>query len=77
MVTVVRAQREKWWTDCQEEKIRESFLGQVIFSEWLYRIYLKKGLGGCNLLWNVGQVTWRCTFIESTLLFLRLCVRGQ
>ena len=70
MVRVVSAQREKLWIDCQEGKIRESFLGQVIFSEWLYRIYLKKGFDGCNLVGNVGQMTWRCTFIESTLIFL-------
>lgn len=69
MVRVVRAQREKLWTDCQEGKIRESFLGQIIFSEWLYRIYLKKGLDGYNLIGSVGQATW----LEDALLLKVLC----
>lgn len=56
MVRVVIAQREKLWTDCQEEKIRESFL-RASNIQWSFRISIK-GLGGCNLVGSVGQATW-------------------
>lgn len=56
MVRVVEAQRGKLRTASQEE-MRESCLECITFSK-CFRIFIKKGFNGYNLVKRVGQGSW-------------------